>query len=105
MSVFNGLTGVLAATLGAPVTFLPAVGAPVVVQSIFRETPIEVLGDDQRPMLITAATWRVRRDLVQATRGDQIQLADGRLFRVSNKVISGSPADDAFMIYEMEAVA
>lgn len=99
------MAGILADVLGSSVTYSPRVGSPVVVQSIFREEPIEVVGGDGRPVLITSATWRAPRDQVQGERGDTILLLDGRRFRIMNQAPTGSPAADAFTIYEMELVA
>lgn len=104
-SIFNGMAGVLNATFGAPVTFIPAFGPRLTVQSVFREPPVTVAGQDGGDVLIEQPIWRVPRDrLAHAARGDQIQLADGRRFKILNRIGTGSPATDAFVEYELEAV-
>ncbi len=90
---------------GTPVTYVPLVGAAVPVQSVFRETPITVTGPDGGDVLIEAVTWRVpKTSLMGVVRGDHILLSDGRRFRVLNQIGTGSPATDAFVVYEMELV-
>lgn len=104
-SVFDGLSGVINATFGSPVPWTPDGGIATAVQSVFRETPISVATEDGHSVLITAPTWRVPRpaaDLVQT--GDTIEPATARFFRVLNKVGNGSPAADAFVIFELEEI-
>ena len=105
-SVFDGMTGILADVFGAPVIWHPANGPAVEIQSIFRESPIEVDGADGQIVRIEAPTWRVARDLAQAVaRGDQITVPDGRIFRVMVVHNTGSPARDAFFICELQIAA
>jgi len=104
-SVFDGLSGVINATFGSPIDWRQNGGVPVSVQSVFRETPISVATEDGHSVLITAPTWRVPRpaaDLVQA--GDTISPSFDKFFRVLNKIGSGSPAADAFVVFELEEV-
>lgn len=104
-SIFDGLAGVLNATLGAPVTYLPMGGAELTVQSVFREEPITVTGDNGQDVLIEAPSWRVPKSvLTNVRRGDRIRVADGRIFRILNSIGTGSPAVDAFVLYELEPV-
>jgi hypothetical protein len=99
------MAGVLTSVFGAPVTYFPAVGDARVVSSVFRETPIEVASDMGGAVLIDAPTWRVSRTLVpEPKHKERIQLADGRQFFVVNKVPTGSPADDGFILCVMERV-
>jgi hypothetical protein len=105
MSLFDGMAGVLNGVFGAPVTYLPAGGIPRDIRSIFRETPITIGGSDGGDVLIEAPTWRVSKaDLAGAARGDRIALPDGRVFRVLNRIGTGSPAADAFILHELELV-
>ena len=102
-SVFDGMAGVLTSVFGASVLFVPQVGTSRAIQSVFRETPITIVGEDGRDLLIFAPTWRVQKDLLSnAVRGDQIEVTGGRRFGIKNQIGSGSPADDAFVIYELE---
>lgn len=99
------MAGALSHVFGASVLFIPNVGSPRSIQSIFRETPITVTGPDGGDVLIVAPTWRVARNLLSdAVRGDQIEVTGGRRFRVLNQITSGSPASDAFVVYELELV-
>lgn len=103
-SVFDGMAGALNSIFGAPILVFPAVGRSFTVQSIFREEPIQVTGEDGRDVLITAPTWKVPQDLARALRrGDRIQpVTGGPWFKVLNQIHSGSPATDRFVIFEME---
>jgi hypothetical protein len=104
-ALFDGMAGVLNSTFGASVTYLPASGGTLTVHSVFRETPIEIAGDAGGTVLIEAPTWRVPVSLLaSASRGDRIQLGDGRIFKVLNGIKTGSPAADHFRLYEMELV-
>lgn len=104
-SIFDGLAGVLNGMFGAPVSFQPKSGVVSVVYSVFREEPITVSGSDGGDVLIEAATWRVPKTAgITARRGDQIQVSDGRLFKILNQIGTGSPAQDAFVVYQLEVV-
>lgn len=103
--LFDGLSGILAGAFGAPVQYAPKDGRLRDVQSIFRESPIEVTGADGQDILIEAPTWRVARSLVpEIARGDIIRLPDGRLFKVTTTHNTASPATDAFVICELHQV-
>ncbi|PTX38717.1 head-tail joining protein [Gemmobacter caeni] len=102
--LFDGVTGLLSGVFGGSVTFLPQVGEGRVVQSVFRETPVEVTGDDGGTVILNMPTWRVRKSDAVAVRGDQIEVSDGRRFIVGPGYISGSPAFDAFVTYRLEPV-
>lgn len=101
-SAFDGMTGILADVFGGLVAYLPQDGSSRDIQSIFRESPIEIPGADGNEVLIEAPTWRVRRDLVpELKRGDHITVADGRRFRVRTVHSNGSPSLDAHVICEL----
>lgn len=101
-SPFAGMTGVLGAIFGAPVTCTKRGQSPVAVQAIFREEPILLSGEDGRDIWTNTATLKLRRDLLLLERGDQVTVPDGRVFKIKNGIPSGSPAADAHMIYELE---
>ena len=102
---FEGMAGVFAEILGAPVIYTPSAGVPRPVQSIFREAPIDATDSDGHPVLIVAPTWRVQRQLVpEVARGDRIQPGNGRTYTILNMQPSGSPAEDGFLICELERV-
>ena len=103
--IFDGMTGVLNSVFGTSVTYLPQAGVARSVQSVFRESPITVVGPDGGDVLIVAPTWQVPRNLLSdVRRNDEIEVSGGRLFKVLNQIGSGSPASDAFIIYELEAL-
>lgn len=105
MSVFDGMSGVLASVFGAPITYLPQGGTPRVVQSIFRDMPVEAVDQDGHPVLITSPSWRVQHDLVpELVKGDRIEPGNGKTYAVFNVVPSGSPASDANVICELERI-
>lgn len=104
-SVFDGMAGVISATLGASATYLPVTGSAAQIRGVFREEPIEVAREDGSVVLIEAPTMRVSRAvLADVRRGDRFLLADGRTFKVLNRIGTGSPAADAFFVYELELV-
>lgn len=103
--VFDGMAGILNNVFGAPVLYVPQTGAARSVQSIFRETPITISGPDGGDVLIVAPTWQVPRTLlIDVRRNDQIEVSGGRLFKILNQITTGSPATDAFIVYELEAL-
>lgn len=104
-SFFDGLSGTLAGIFGDLVQYTPPGSLPRPIQSVFRESPIEITGADGNEVLIDAPTWRVERNLVpEIGRGDVIQVPDGRLFEVTTTHSVGSPASDAFVICELHGV-
>jgi hypothetical protein len=104
--LFDGHAGALNSLFGAPVTFLPGAGGEVTVHSVFREEPIEVATAEGGSVLTTGPTWRVPRNAgVTPVRGDRLRLADGRTYKILNRITSGSPAADGFVNYELEVLA
>ena len=99
---FDGMTGTLAGLFGGEVQYAPQAGLVRDIQSVFRESPIEVTDADGQAILIDAPTWRVGRHLVpELARGDIIRVPDGRLFKVTTTHRSGSPAADGFVLCEL----
>ncbi|WP_406870455.1 hypothetical protein ABEB22_12580 [Thioclava sp. 'Guangxiensis'] len=105
MGVFDGMASVLSNALGAEVTYIPKGGVARSIQSVFREQPVEITGDDGRDVMILAPSWRVRRDLVpELAQGDFIAPANGKTYKVVNHMLTGSPATDALILCELELV-
>jgi len=103
MSIFDGMTGLLADVLGGAVSYTPAAGVPRDIPSIFREDPIEITDQDGHPVLIVAPTWQVDRSLVpELARSDRVNPGNGKIYRILNLHPSGSPAADAAVICELE---
>lgn len=104
--ILDGLAGMAPSIMGDPVRFLPAGRAPVETHSIFRRTPVEVLGDDGTAALLDAPWWRVNKGSLSPMprTGDRIEPGDGNTYSIISKHSSGSPALDAFVIYALEKV-
>lgn len=102
--LLNGLAGMAPSIMGNPVRFLPAGRDPVDTCSIFRLTPIEVLADDGRAILLDAPWWRVNKGSLSPMpkTGDRIDPGDGHTYKILSRHSSGSPAEDAFVIYALE---
>lgn len=103
--LFDGLASLVSDVFGQPVLYLPAQGAARQVISVFREDPVPVSDAEGRDILVMAASWRVRADLVpELRRGDRIAPfgADGAQYRVLAVQGSGSIAADAFAICPLE---
>lgn len=104
MSLFDGMAGLLNDVFGSPVTLFPTVGGLATIQAVFREEPINVLGEDGREVLVVAPTLRVPADVAgRLARGDRVEPEAGRRFRILNRIHTGSPAVDRFVIFQLEA--
>ena len=104
-TVFDGMTGVLNAVFGAPVTILG--DFPQVVQAIFREMPYEQEIGDGRTIVEVTPTVQIRKsDIASLSKGDVVAPAatPGRSFTVLKPIPSGSPAADAFITWVLEEV-
>ncbi len=96
------MAGLLTETFGGPVTYTPAGGAPRVIASVFRRTPVEATDPEGHAVLVTTPTWTVPRALVpEVKRGDRIVPGDGLTYEIRNVWPSGSPAADARVICEL----
>jgi hypothetical protein len=110
MSLFDGMAGVLTGVFGAPTTYRPKGDVARTVDAVCRNGPIEVTDAEGHTVMILSPTLRVRRDLApELARGDivlpsaPVTMA-GRTFEVINMLPSGSPAQDSFLIAELEEV-
>ncbi|MCL4069005.1 hypothetical protein M3484_20825 [Pseudomonas sp. GX19020] len=104
--IFDGLAGMASSIMGAPVRFLPVGRDAIDTITIFRRSPVEVLGDDGRAILLDTPWWRVNKaelDPMPKT-GDRIEPGDGHIYEITSRHSSGSPARDAFVIYALERV-
>jgi hypothetical protein len=106
MSLFDGMAGILNDVFGAPVTHTPAGGSPVTLQAIFRREPITTVDREGFEALVVSPTLQV--PLPQANdvqRGDTVVPGDGQPYRIINRHPSGSPAGDAFVVFELERIS
>lgn len=104
--LFDGMSKILADALGKPdILYVPKAGGARHVAGVFREAPTEAIDRDGHAVLITAPTWRVQRHLVpDIARGDRIEPGNGKSYAILNHEPSGSPAQDAFLICELERI-
>lgn len=101
-SVFDGITGVLNDVFGAPVQHTPAGGSARTIQAVLRREPFDIQDQDGNDLRVIGSTLKVRKaDAVGIARGDQIQSVDGT-FVVLASTPDGSPASDAFVIFDLE---
>jgi hypothetical protein len=101
--LFDGMAGLLNDVFGDPVSYQPAGGAARMVQSVFRFENALSSGPDGHDVLMLMPIWRVPKDLgIAPAKGDQIQPGDGKTYCVLNQRPSVSPADDRFIICELE---
>lgn len=101
-SIFAGVSGIAADILGDPVSYTPQGGPTRLVQSILRRTPVRAIGPDGVDELVTAPSWRVRRDLVpEIQREDLVSDGVGTL-RIVNIWPQGSSAPDAHLLCQLE---
>lgn len=103
-SVFDGLSGALVATFGAPVTFTKAGQSPATLAAVFREQPTEQEVADGRIMSVILPTVRVRKSDLLLSPRDIVDPGTGKTYVVLQAFPSGSPASDAFVTYLLEEV-
>ncbi len=105
MALFDGLAGTLNAVFGAPVTHVNAAGIRRSVQAVLRRNPVEVAEQNGGAIWIVAPTLRIpAADAALIVRGDSIEAAGGR-YRVLNRIATKSPAEDRFVVFELEDIA
>jgi hypothetical protein len=105
MSVFDGLTGVLNATFGAPVTITPEAGPPWTGLGQFRDSPVEDVAALGRPYGTSVWTLQIQRPLPEAAQRGAIvepSIRPGESFRVLGVYRDRSPAADAYAVLELE---
>lgn len=101
-SYFDGLATTLNDVFGDVVRHTPQVGSARDIQGVFRAEPVEILDEERGAVLMLSPSLRVLKDIgADITSGDQIT-ADGSDYIVLNSLPSGSPADDAFVMFELE---
>jgi len=104
-AIFDGMATVLNDVFGAVVTWTPSGGEAVEITGRFRAEPVRVADEDGREFLMTAPSLRVTRPAADdLAEGDEIAPGNGKTYRILNSHPSGSPAVDAFVIFELEQV-
>lgn len=107
MSVFDGLAGVLAVTLGAPVTITRAGQGAVTLQAVFREDLVEQMAADGRTFVSVAPSVKVcKTDIAALAVGDLVapSTTGTRTFKMLQVYPATSPGVDAFITYLLEEV-
>lgn len=103
-SIFDGVASVIGSVLGAEVICIPRGGLAVSVEgAIFREEPLTLTNAEGFDSLVEAPTLRLSRAVMALAKGDEVRVG-ARVFRVRNKIGTGSPAADAFVVYELEEI-
>ena len=106
MSLFDGMASALNDTFGAGVVITPlAGGSPVSLKAMFRAEPVTLSGEHGQDILGVLPTLRVPATLAaMITTGDQVEPGNGKTYRIVNRLPSGSPATDAFQVFELEEI-
>jgi hypothetical protein len=107
-TVFDGMAGILNAVFGAPVIITPPLQSPQSVQGVFRDGPIEVMSEEGRPVWFDALTLQVNRSAAAIAVMDATVTVASRpcdTFRILTAHQTRSPANDAFIVCELERVA
>lgn len=103
MSVFDGMATTITGVLGAPVTIVPTVGSEFTVSGVFRSEPLGVLDEDGRGTLILSPTFKLPAAAAALVSvGDEVRPTDGNRYLIVNGLPMGSPASDAFHMFELE---
>lgn len=103
MSIFDGLSGLMTGVFGGSVLHMPQSGPARTVQAIFREPPIEIIGDDDHAVLDVAPVLRVPAPVADGIAvGDLVQPENGLIYRVVNRQPGNGPAIDAFTTFALE---
>lgn len=104
-SMFDGMASILSGVLGATVTVTPQAGPDFTIEAILREDPVDLLAAEGQEMPGVVPTLMVNKPLDAGVEvGAQVTGSDGRRWRLINSVTSGSPASDAFEVFELERV-
>lgn len=102
-ALFDGLAGLLNDVFGAPVTHTAPDEDPRVIQAVFREAPETETDREGYPYLVIVPTLRVlKADAVGISHDDIIEPGNGSRYLVKNRQPDGSPAADAFVVFELE---
>lgn len=100
--LLDGTASLLGDMFGETVTHSPQSGDPVELTGIFRRKPMEIFEEDGSSSLIVRPTLRVNEPIASSiSNGDMVTPENGVTYRVKNRHPSGSPAADAFVIFEL----
>lgn len=101
--IFDGITGLLVGVFGGSVTWTPTGGSATEIDAVFREEPVRVPDEDGGEILIEFPTLRVQKPVANGlARGDLIAPGNGKTYTIGAPHGTGSPAADAFVVFELE---
>lgn len=104
-SIFDGMAGILNQVFGAPVAWTPSGGSTSTIRGVFRDTPVRVPTEDGGEVVTVTPTIEVQKPAAdQIRRGDTIIPGNGKSYTVLAPFAKGSPAGDAFVIFELETL-
>lgn len=103
--LFDGMGTIVAGVLGAPVTVTPLGGNPRSIEAAFREGPRMVAGEDgfERQTVLPTLTG-LQSDLADLVPGGIVEPGNGRSYKVTGWMPTGSPASDAMAELGLERV-
>ena len=102
-SIFDGIGTLTTGLFGDVVSVTPDGGLAREIQAVFRETPAPVLTDEGGEIMTVVPTLiAVAGDVADLVPYGIVRPDNGKVYRVIDKVPSGSPADDATMILRLE---
>jgi len=100
------MSGILNAVFGAGVLWTPDGGSATEIRAVFREIPVRVPSEDGGETLVVSPTVEIPRPAADAVaRGDVITPGNGNSYSVIARHPKGSPAGDAFVLFELEKIA
>lgn len=100
--LFEGQAGLLSGMFGGSVSHQKGQAAPIQIEARFRRKPIEVLEEDGTSALLMHPSLRVTEPVASTIEaGDLVTPEHGVTYRILNRHPSGSPASDAFVIFEL----
>lgn len=105
-SIFDGMAGLLNDVFGGPVVHAPSNGVPVTIHAVFRLKPIEELDSNGNAILLMDPTLSVPEPVASTISvGDEVTPESGVTYRILNRHQTGSPAQDARVIFELRKVS
>lgn len=104
-SLYDGLAGVLNDIFGAPVKHTTKAGVCRELRGVFRREPDEYVDDEGRAVVVVGPSLRLQKsDAANVKVGDVIEIEGGARFQVTGWRPNISPAADAFILFDLEAV-
>jgi hypothetical protein len=104
-ALFDGVAGLLSDVFGSTVTLAPQAGFASKIQAVIRSEPVPLIAPDGRTTLDMRPEMRVTSGIAaKICSGDSIITAAGKAYKVVARQPSGSPAEDAMVIFDLEVI-